>query len=217
MSHVSHHVLFKQGKAVDHRPQVLPPSFCICCSAGTSSSSTPLILFWVDLHEMESPQEMGNGAIGQEVAVHGHEVPRENRDDHGDPKIVAEAAILRRSRSDGTPAAVLDLLRRVVEVRGRGPRALRVFSHPLSFRHGDEGTGCWLAVMEGGPIFLGDRQCYVVPVAAVGERRGAVVMLPSRPQAKAAERRICDMYALVGVSTVRSIFDTLRNRTEEKR
>ena len=99
MSHVSHHVLFKQGKAVDHRPQVLPPSFCICCSAGTSSSSTPLILFWVDLHEMESPQEMGNGVIGREVAVRGHEIPRENRDDHGGPKIVAEAAILCRSLS----------------------------------------------------------------------------------------------------------------------
>ena len=188
MSHaLSHHVLFKQREAVDHRPRVLPPSFGIYCSVGTSSDSTPLILFWVHLHEMESPQEMGNGAIGREVAVRGHEVPRENRDDHGDPKIVSEATILRRSRSDGAPAAVLDLLRRVVEVRGRGPRALRVFSLPLSFRHGDEGTGCWLAVMEGGPIFLGDRQYCVVPVAAVRERCGAV-MLSYRPQAKAAAR-----------------------------
>ena len=140
MIRVSHRVLFKQGEAVDHRPRELPPSFGIYCSAGTSSGSTPLILSWVHLYEMERPQEIGNGAIGREVAVHGHEIPRKNRDDHGDPEVVSEVAILRRSRSDGTPAAVLGLLCRVVEDRGRGPRALRFFSRPLSFCHGDEGT-----------------------------------------------------------------------------
>ena len=66
-----------------------------------------------------------------------------------------------------------------------GPVPSDFFSLSLSFRHGDEGIGCWLAMMEGGTIFLGDQQYYVVPVEAVRERRGDV-MLSSRPQEKAA-------------------------------
>ena len=114
---------------------------------------------------------MRDSAVGGEVVVRYHQVPCDQRDNHRDPKEISEAAIFRRVRTHSVAAAVLHLLRRSVEIRGRGFGALGSLPLPLVFGHGWQGRWWSLAVGEGGGVSALQKGC----LAAV-QQCGAALM-----------------------------------------